>query len=317
MKYFSVINLIFIFFFSVSATAGLMKIGTVTAILTSQKTAEIQLDTGVNLQTAENVFIGTKQTNCEAKVTKQTAKIFLVDLTSCTDSSNYAVNSEAYIYSEDYTEQVTTQQTIPPQPSALPQQPEILPTTEKNEFTNLGVGFRLNNSLKFEDVQAISGATTEGSDVEYESDSAALFIEINHINAQRNAWGWMAGLSYWTVEWDKVKAFGSTITNNTTESTILNGAGSLVYRFTDGFLQFGFNLSSISTKNSPFLEVSKGSLGAQLGGGVFINKHLMLAIESKVITYSSVTYWQGSDSLTAKEPGFYSGLNLGLYFTFN
>lgn len=311
MKYFAITNLIFIFFLSVSANAGLMKIGSITAVLTSQKTAEIQIDSGAGVQTIENVIIGNKQNNCDVKVTKQTAKIILVDLSSCSDNSHYAINSEAYIYSEDYSDKEPIQQSAPPQ------QAEVPPTTEKNEFTNLGAGFRLNNSLKFEDVQAISGSTVEGSDVEYESDSAAFFIDLNHINARQNSWGWMGGLSYWNVKWDKVKAFGSTISNNTTESSILNGYGSLVYRFNDGFLQFGFNLSSISTKNSPFLEVSKGSLGAQLGGGVFINKNLMLAIESKVITYSSVTYWQGSDSLTAKEPGFYSGLNLGLYFTFN
>lgn len=311
MKYFAIVNLIFVILFSVLANAGLMKIGTITAVLTSQKMAEIQIDASAGVQTVENVIIGSKQNNCDVKVTKKTAKIILVDLTSCSDNSNYAVNSEAYIYSEDYSDEEPTLQPV------LPQQAEMPPTTEKNEFTNLGAGFRLNNSLKFEDVQAISGSTTEGSDVEYESDSAAFFIDFNHINARQNSWGWLLGLSYWNVKWDKVKAFGSTISNNTTESSILNGYGSLVYRFNEGFLQFGFNLSSINTKNSPFLEVSKGSLGAQLGGGFFLNKNLMFAIESKVITYSSVTYWQGSDSLTAKEPGFYSGLNLGLYFTFN
>lgn len=309
MKYFATTNF-FIVLFSVSANAGLMKIGTVTAVLTSQKTAEIQIDSSIGIQTVESVILGSKQTNCDVKVTKQTAKIILVDLTSCSDNSNYAVNSEAYIYSEDYSEE-------PIQQSAPAQQPETPPTAEKNEFTNLGAGFRLNNSLKFADVQAISGSTTERSDIEYQSDSAAFFIDFNHINARQNSWGWLLGLSYWNVKWDKVKAFGSTISNNTTESSILNGYGSLAYRFNEGFLQFGFNLSSINTKNSPFLEVSKGSLGAQLGGGFFLNKNLMFAIESKVITYSSVTYWQGSDSLTAKEPGFYSGLNLGLYFTFN
>ena len=262
MKYFSVINLIFIFFFSVSATAGLMKIGTVTAILTSQKTAEIQLDTGVNVQTAENVFIGTKQTNCEAKVTKQTAKIFLVDLTACTDSSNYAVNSEAYIYSEDYTEPEAAQPSPAPVTAAAVTQPTEFVKPPKDQFTNLGAGLRINNTLKFEKVKATSGSSSEVSDIEYEADSASFFLDFNHINASQNAWGWMLGLSYWRVEWDKAKGFGTTFDLSAVESTILNFYGSAVYRFTTGFIQFGLNGSSISSKNSPFLEVAHGSIGA-------------------------------------------------------
>lgn len=70
MKYFAITNLIFIFFLSVSANAGLMKIGSITAVLTSQKTAEIQIDSGAGVQTIENVIIGNKQNNCDVKVTK-------------------------------------------------------------------------------------------------------------------------------------------------------------------------------------------------------------------------------------------------------
>lgn len=47
-----------------------MKIGSITAVLTSQKTAEIQIDSGAGVQTIENVIIGNKQNNCDVKVTK-------------------------------------------------------------------------------------------------------------------------------------------------------------------------------------------------------------------------------------------------------
>lgn len=314
MKSFTLTNLFFITFLSATANAGLMKIGMVTAILTSQKTAEIKIDTDTPLENVQELLLGNKQTNCDVKVKKKTAKIFLVDISACSDNSTYAINSEAFVYSEDYVEQEPPAQ--PNEAPAPPQTPDFVKPA-KNQFTNLGAGLRANNSLKFEKVKATSGSNSEVSDLEFEADSASFFLDFNHINASQNSWGWMLGLSYWRVEWDKAKGFGDTIDLNSVESSIVNFYGSAVYRFTSGFIQFGLNGSSISSKNSPFLEVAKGSIGAQLGGGFFINDNLMLAIESKAISYGTVKFWSGSDSLTADEPGLYSGLNLGLYFTFN
>lgn len=313
MKKFSITNLVFITVLSATANAGLMKIGTVTAILTSQKTAEIQIDSDANLKNVKDLLVGNKQTNCDVKVKKHTAKIFLVDISSCSDNSTYAVGSEAFFYSEDYIEQEPAQPSIAP-PSS---QPIDFVKPSKDQFTNFGGGLRTNNVLKFEKVKATSGSSSEVSDLEFEADSPSFFLDFNHINARQNSWGWMVGLSYWRVGWDTAKGFGDTLNLNSVESSILNLYGSAVYRFTSGFIQFGLNGSSISSKNSPFLGAAKGSIGAQLGGGFFINDNLMFAIESKAISYGTVSYWSGADSLVADESGFYSGLNLGLYFTFN
>lgn len=289
-----------------------MKVGSISAILGGQETAEIQIDQGVDVQPSTTLFIGDKQTNCEVKVKKQTTKIFLVDLSSCNNSTVYSVNSDAFVYSEDYSDQEPTSPT-----QVAPVQPTELVKLEKVQFTNFGGGLRTNQSLIFDDLRISDGTTSEVSDLKYESDTPSFFLDFNHINAKQNSWGWMVGLSYWTVEWDEASGFGETLNLNNTESSILNFYGSGVYRFNSGFVQFGLNASSISSKNSPFLEASKGSLGAQLGGGFFVSENVMLAIESRAISYGTITYTQGSTSLVADNAGFYSGLNLALYFTLN
>ncbi len=78
----------------------------------------------------------------------------------------------------------------------------------------------------------------------------------------------------------------------------------------------GFNTSSLSHSDAPFfITQNSGTLGAQIGLGIILNKNFSVLIESKVFGFTGATITQGTSTLDT-DVGFSGGMNLMGLFSF-
>lgn len=293
---------------SLDVRADFLKVGTVDLVLTSKKTAEVTVDSDFAISFPAQLYLGTKEKNCEVLATKKVDNKMQVRTETCPDEIK--VGMEVYYHEAKFEESAPAQVPIA---APVEVQQTIQPPPEKTSFFSVGFGLRLNNTLRYDKVTATNGSSTIVDELEYESDVPVVF-DINFMNSAKQAWGWSAGLTRFEVDWTSVKDSQTEIKVKAS-TTVTDLYFNAVYRWDNVFLPFGVNFSTLSSSDSAFLSANDGGAGAQLGVGFLINRNFTVILESKVITFSGAKVTQGGVTLTS-EAGFCGGLNAVAFYTF-
>lgn len=305
MNYSNRILLFGIIILSLNVHADFIKIGTVDLVLTSKQTAEVKINTDFSINLPAQLYLGTKEKNCEVLGTKRVEDKLQIQTQTCSDEIK--VGMEVYFHETKFAENTP----VPAPIEVL--QTEIVRPPEKTTFFSIGLGLRLNNYLKYDKVTVTNGSSTFTDELEFKSDTPVVF-DINFMNAAKQAWGWSAGLTRFTIDWTSVTDGEDELTMNAT-TDVTDLYLNAVYRWDNVFLPFGINLGILSTSNSPFLSANDGGAGAQLGIGFLVEKNFTIILESKVITFSGAKLTEGGTTLSS-EAGFCGGLNAVAYYTF-
>lgn len=292
--------------FSFKAQADFIKVGTVDLVLTSKKTAEVKISSDFAIKLPTQLYLGTKEKNCGILAIKKIEDKLQVQTDTCNDEIK--IGTDVFFHETKFEESI---QMPVPGPIEV-QQPEPAPP-EKTTFFSIGLGLRLNNYLKYDDVTMSNGSLTVKDKLEFKSDTPVVF-DINFMNSAKQAWGWSLGLTRFKIDWTSVNDSQEEIKiKASTDVTDLYF--NAVYRWDNVFLPFGINFASLSSSDSPFLSANDGGGGAQIGVGFLIEKHFTVIVESKVITFSGAKLTDSGTTLTS-ETGFCGGLNVVAFYTF-
>lgn len=288
-----------------SISEAFKEVGKVDSIVSSRKVANLAMDYTID-ESATSLFLGTKDKNCEGLIIKREQNIFTIDISKC-DVVDLKTGASVF-YMAEYAAPA------PPEP----QKPEVAQVIEERDNSfKFGVGFRINNRLRFTEAKLISGTSLATGTLEYTSSGNPVLLDWGFSSTKKNSWGWGAGLTYTVLHWDTVTASG--VTGSTTltamgTTTVVSPYANIIYRWENVFVPMGFNLSSFSHEGTPyFVTQNKGTLGAQLGLGVVVNKNFSFLVESKVFGFGGAAVTSGNTTLDA-DLGFSSGLNfMGLF----
>lgn len=139
--------------FSLNANANFLKIGTVDLVLTSKKIAEVTVDSNFAISLPAQLYLGTKEKNCEILATKKIDNKLQVQTETCNDEIK--VGMEVYFHETKF-EEVTPAQV----PASAEVQQVVQTPIEKTTFLSVGLGLRLNNNLKYDKVTLTNGSST-------------------------------------------------------------------------------------------------------------------------------------------------------------
>ena len=274
------------------------EVGKIETVVNSRKIANLKLTAPID-DSVKNLFLGTKDKNCETKILKRDSMVLTVDISSC-ETVELKAGSIVYQipeYSSDESPKQATGNSL------------------ADRIHRFGLGFRFNNKIRYGSAKLTSGSSTVTDVLEYSTSNTPMVFEWNFTSASKNSWGWGGGISFTSFTWDK--ATGGGITTNTTGSTnVLSPFINAVYRWDKIFIPFGLNISSLAHNGaSTFMSANKGGLGGQLGVGIILNENFTLLIESKSFGFGGATLSEGSTSLDSGI-GYSNGFNLIALFNF-
>lgn len=281
-----------------SVSFAFTEVGKIETVVSSRKIANIKLNAPIE-DSVRNLFLGTKDKNCETKILKRDSMLLTVDISMC-ESVELKAGSLVYQIPEYSSDE------SPKEDSA---------TSQTEKIHRFGLGFRFNNKIRYGSAKLTSGSSTVTDSLEYSTSNTPIVFEWNFTAAPKNSWGWGGGISFTTFTWDK--ATGGGITTSTTGSTnVLSPFINAVYRWEKVFIPFGLNISSLAHNGaSTFMSANKGGLGGQLGIGVILNENFTLLIESKSFGFGGATLTDGSTALDSGI-GYSNGFNLMALFNF-
>lgn len=299
-------NRVFLIVLSIaSISEAFMEVGKVDVIVSSRKIANLVMEYTID-ESATSLFLGTKEKNCEGTILKREQNVFTLDISKC-DGMDLKTGTSVF-----YIAEYIVPETVKPDKQETP-------VKEWVRTVNFGLGFRVNNRLRFSDAKARSGAAYATGTLEYTSLGTPVVLDLGISNTSKNSWGWGAGLTYTSMSWDKVTVSDATssatlVASGTT--SILSPYVNAIYRWDNVFVPMGFNLSSLTHEGTPyFISQNKGSLGGQLGIGIIVNNNFSFLLESKVFGFGGATVTSGTTTLDT-DFGFSGGVNVMGLFSF-
>lgn len=272
------------------------EVGKIETVVNSRKIANIKLTAPID-DSVKNLFLGTKDKNCETKILKRDSTLMTVDISSC-DSIELKAGSLVY--------QI-------PEYSSDESSPKNMVNSDRKRH-RLGLGLRLNNKLRYGSGTLTSGGQTSNVSLEYTTSNNPFVLSYSYIKVEKNSWGIEGGISYFSNTWDQGQISGyasqSAIGSTTVLSPFFNG----VYMWDQLYLAFGVNLSSLShSGTSLFMTNNNGTLGFQLGLGIDMSEKVSFLIESKSHGFGGATVTSGSDTANSGS-GYLNGLNFMVQF---
>ncbi len=322
-----------------SSAFGAEQLGAVSQVIQNKKivefsitsvTAQVQVGTQVTVRFQDNV-------NCEATIEAVADKLARASLADCARFASIVVGQAVHLSA--FQTQVAIQPaqvvtatadataTVVQAPAVADAQAPVVeqavveaPAPIRKGRFSLGLLASGANKMVFREANLTSGADTETGEVIYETESAGgVFAE--YFYAAPNSSGFSLGLSVDASR--KIKSVTATVNGASATINGINDAVSFttiyanyVYQWTTGYFFVGPNFTSPSFQESESEEYTRGSIGVQVGGGVFLNDKVALDFGVRSVGVYVDPYTIGTDSL-ALNYGSMAGLQLNLKFFFN
>jgi hypothetical protein len=280
------------------------RIGKVTQVFRDTQKAIVQLEGGADASSTKSVVVSTGPGEaCEAMVVSIIDQQMLVQFSGCAGFDKVRANS---IVSRNPFEAVEEKHEEPKlvqpvAPAAQPSEVENASETALNSAYDhnrprvvLSFGFNSGTEYKYNDFDYYSGGSFLTGEYTLEVDPAFHFA-LGVMVARKHSWGAYVGISRESkrnVNSETVSINGITMTSTITgekpsfTNTLLEFNS--LYRWDQFYLPFGLNYSilSFSPADAPanWTFEAEGSMGAQVGFGVFANDNVHFEFYTQVIT---------------------------------